>query len=325
VAQLRRFGGAAGWAILVGLVLGLAPRLGQSEPPLLSELKWIHSDADAVAALTTQPPECFAEPATRALGRRARLGRVAFRSPFLLGGVASRVGMSCDTCHRNGHDNPDFFVEGVSGGPGTADVTGAVFSRRRDDGEQNPVRIPSLLDASITPPFGTVLPAADLRSFIHTAVVDEFEGEPPLEPVVEGLVLYLQALQASACPERSREARTFEASASDLLQTFDVLIESRRQSEDRVTHFVVLSLRAELERMYRRFPPDVFVRERLIEHSRALSKFEGRLVRPIAEPAATDPGVERAALEETLRVLGREVSRSYYEPNVLKKALESTP
>lgn len=321
-----RFGrreGAAGWTILVVLVLAASP--AKSELPVLSELKWIHSEVDAVAALTSQPPECFAEPATRDLARRARLGRVAFRSPFLLGGVAARVGMSCDTCHRNGHDNPDFFVAGVSGGPGTADVTGAVFSRRRDDGKPNPVRIPSLLDASSAPPFGTVLPAPDLRSFIHTAVVDEFQGEPPLEAVVEGLILYLQALQASACPERSREARTFEASASDLLQTFDVLIESRRESEGRVARFVVLSLRAELERVYRRFPPDVFVRERLIEHSRALSKFELRLIRPNEDTSATELVAERAALEEALSVLGREVPRSYYEPKVLQKVLTSTP
>lgn len=313
--------------LLAGLVL--APESGSAERPLIAHLKWLHPDADVVAALTTRLAECLVMPSDPAQAQLARLGRVAFRSPVLLGGVASRVGMSCDSCHPNGHDNPVFHFAGVSGGPGTADVTGAVFSKNREDGLRNPVPIPTLVDAGSAPPFGSVLPAPDLRTFLHAAVVDEFQGEPPLEPVLEALMVYLAGLRSAGCPKPREEALSFGVEAAALLETFDVVIESVDGGDRGVGKFALLSLRAALERVYRRFPADFAAREELVERSRALSEIGTRLDSPSEQGPLGEVvpllAEERLRLEATLRMLGSQAELSFYEATVLRKALELAP
>ncbi|MGF7473737.1 hypothetical protein WFJ45_23635, partial [Salmonella enterica subsp. enterica serovar Minnesota] len=76
------------------------------------------------------------------LNDSARIGRAAFNSPLLLGGQAARAGLSCASCHRNGRGNPDFHFPGISGAPGTADVTASLLSSHRGDGQFNPKPIP---------------------------------------------------------------------------------------------------------------------------------------------------------------------------------------
>lgn len=292
---------------------------------MATDLQWIHPDADAVAALTLAPAECFIDPVEPERARLARLGRVAFRSPILLGGLAGRVGLSCDSCHRNGHDNPDFHITGVSGEPGTADVTGSVFSTQREDGQHNPVPIPTLVDSGSTAPFGSVLSAADLKTFVHVAIVEEFQGEPPPRPVVEGMVAYIEGLQSAGCPTPLESRVSFEGDADALLETLDVVSESFDSGDRRASEFALLSLRAALERLYRRFPAQVLDREELVERSRALSQLRVRFddTRPSEWLALL--AVERTRLESTLRLLRGQVDVSYYEPTVLRRALLTAP
>jgi len=316
-------------AFTPGLVLLFAIGLGDSrafaELPLIADLKWIHGDADAVEVLTTGPAECRVLSSDPGQARLARLGRVAFRSPVLLGGLASRVGMSCDSCHRNGHDNPNFQFVGVSGEPGTADVTGAVFSIHRDDGRQNPVPIPTLVDAGLDPPFGTVLPSPDLRKFLRAAVVDEFQGEPPPQSITEGLVAYLVGLKSAGCPKPGSEAIRFETDAGELLETLDVVIESLEEGDAGAGRFALASLRAALERVYRRFPAQVAAREELIGLSRRLSHLRVQLDEQRLSETIELLGDERLRLEAVIRKLGAQADESFYEPGVLRRALDSNP
>lgn len=320
--------------ILLG-VLGLETSRAGAERPTLVDLKWLDPDADAVANLTTAPAECLGEPSSLISGvgpppdvdraRRARLGRVAFRSPVLLGGLAARVGISCDTCHRNGHDNPSFHFPGVSGAPGTADVTGAVFSTTRDDGRENPVPIPSLVDAALQPPFGTVLPERDLRSFILTAVVEEFQGEKPSASVTDGLVAYVSALEGKDCPEPLERDVTYASDVTDLLESFDVLVESVERGDRVAGRFVLDSLRAALERVYRRFPAQISTRNELIVRSRSLARLGTRIETTALAETLVLLAAERVQFEETLRRLEAHEEDSFYSPGVLRRALESTP
>src|SRR5689334_1673565 len=112
----------------------------------LRALRWVAPQSDAVKALTMAPVACALEPPKENNDERFRLalGRIAFESPALLGGAAARMGLSCSSCHKNGRDNPDFFVEGVSGTPGTADVTSSLFSKVRGNGAFDPKIIPDL-------------------------------------------------------------------------------------------------------------------------------------------------------------------------------------
>jgi hypothetical protein len=323
VASLAAFGPLLKALLVVSVAL-LANVAG-SAPPSIVELKWLHPDADPVQELTTEPAECFASVSDPEEARLARLGRIAFRSPALLGGVAARIGLSCDSCHRNGHDNRAFFMAGVSGASGTADVTGAVFSRVRNDGKRNPVPIPTLVDRGRAPPFGTVLPAQALRSFLHSAVVDEFGGAPPPQPVVEGLVVYLQRLRSSACPKQARRPVRFEAAAAAALASYDDWQASRRGDDREVERFVLRSLRAELEKIYHRFPAEGSRRETLVGLSRSFGKRATRSADSHGGVEATSVIEEREQLQESLDQLGQIASQSYYEPAVLRQALDSRP
>ena len=306
-------------------VLGFDSAPSFAEQPRIAGLKWIHPDADAVEVLSQVRPECSVTPRDAERARRLRLGRIAFRSPRLLGGVAARVGMSCDSCHRNGHDNPTFHFSGVSGEAGTADVTGSVFSTMREDGIPNPVVIPTLVDVAAAPPFGTIEPATDLRKFLHAVVVDEFQGEPPPESVAESLLAYVESLRSIACPKGRIEAVTFETDKRELLATLRVAVESVERGDLDGALFVLASLRAVLERVYRRFPEQVSAREGLVDSSRALSRLREKLEVQSAPERLSSLAAERRRLEVVLRRLEAKVGDSFYDSNVLRRALAERP
>src|SRR5579872_7348621 len=75
------------------------------------------------------------------------LGNLAFHSPSILGDVARRAGISCDTCHTSGASNAKLFILALSAGPGTFDTSGALFNPKADNHVFDPVRIPSLRGA----------------------------------------------------------------------------------------------------------------------------------------------------------------------------------
>lgn len=303
--------------------LGLDALQAFAERPLIAELKWIDSDADAVAVLTTAPTECLVMPKDPDRARLARLGRVAFRSPVLLGGLAARVRLSCDSCHQNGHSNPTFRFTGVSGEPGTADVTGSVFSTNREDGRSNAVPIPTLVDAGLAPPFGSILPTSDLRTFIRAAVVDEFQGEPPLNSVVEGLVVYVTGLQSAGCPNRREEVVSFGSDANEILELFDIMIDILEQDDRHTGQFMLISLQAALERIYQRFPERVTDREELIGLSRTLSRLRMRLEKESLPDLISSLAAKRSRFEAISRKLELQSDVSFYEATVLRRALDS--
>ena len=76
-----------------------------------------------------------------------KLGNLAFSSPSILGPLARRAGVSCETCHVNGAGNAKFFMPKMSTRPGNFDTTGALFNPKADNGVLDPVRIPSLRGA----------------------------------------------------------------------------------------------------------------------------------------------------------------------------------
>jgi hypothetical protein len=283
-----------------------------------------------IAALTRAPAECLSDPADAEGRESVRLGRVAFRSPVLLGGVASRVGLSCNSCHPNGHANAMFFVAGVSGEPGTADVTGPVFSTTRDDQRDNPVPIPSLVDAASSPPFGTVVPAKELGDFLHAAIVEEFQGRAPPASVLSGLEAYLRALKGSACPDPIAAIVDFESDSRALLETLDVANTMIAREDWRALEFVLLSIQAAMERVYERFPDTISEREGLVDVSRSLSRIrndvakrEGPGTVAIREGLSGTLSRERVRLVERIARLQNHVGHSFYDADYLRRFFES--
>ncbi len=166
----------------------------------LRDMRWTSSAADGIRQMTRRPGECLTRPRDPDAAMSVEIGRAAFRSPLILGGAAARAGLSCDSCHRDGRDNSAFHFPGLSGAPGTADVTSFRFSPRRGDLQDNPRPIPDLsgpksgLKVAQTPESG------DLERFITGLVVEEFDGPQPPDRVIRGLADYVRALDPAACP-----------------------------------------------------------------------------------------------------------------------------
>ncbi len=190
----------------VGLLVVAASPAGSP----LRELRWLAPGTDSVAALTRRPTECLTLPSSMEARYFVEVGRAAFRTPMLLGGQAARAGLACESCHRNGRTNPVFSFPGLSGAPGTADVTSALFSTRRDDGIDNPRPIPDLGGDKHRLRIDQSTASGALPSFIHGLVVDEFDGHEPPAAVLAGLAAYVRAMDPAACAHKDTIPVTLE-------------------------------------------------------------------------------------------------------------------
>ena len=186
----------AAFLIKLGLVLFASAGASASGPLPLREANWL-APAQRLRLLTTRPEECIPDDPPDIVS--LVYGTVAFRDPMLLGGQAARAGLSCMSCHRGGRGNTGFQFPGLSGSPGTADVTSSLMSSHRGDGIFNPKPIP---DLTFSMPKVSRVDERGLEAFIRGLVVDEFDGEPPSNTILKGLASYVRALDPKACASR---------------------------------------------------------------------------------------------------------------------------
>jgi len=208
-------------AFVLGLALGLASVAGAaalaaaaSGPPIRA-MRWAPRDADPVATFGRAPTECLRPANEPALALKVELGRAAFRTPLLLGGQAARAGLACETCHKAGRRNPNFVFPGVSGGPGTADVTSSLFSTHRGDGVDNPRPIADLSAAKTALKVDQDPNTARLEYFVHGQITQEFDGPEPPKAVLDGVAAYIRQLSPDACPAAATEPVTVSYFLSD--------------------------------------------------------------------------------------------------------------
>lgn len=178
----------------------------------IREARWLRSP-DPVGDLTSEPPECLAWPAGERERRSVAIGRVLFRSPLLLGGQAARAGLSCASCHRNGRGNSHFHFPGISGDPGTADVTSSIMSEHRGDAVFNPKPIP---DLGGDPAMLKVKGTPKLREFVHGLITEEFDGSDPSPAALDSVVSYVEALNPAACPKPTNQRIRLTARMDDV-------------------------------------------------------------------------------------------------------------
>ncbi len=284
----------------------------------ISDAAWLSPDADLVAFVTTAPAECLAVPEDDETRTLVEIGRVAFRSPFLLGGQAARGRLSCNACHVNGRANADFFVEGLSSEPGAADVTSSLFSAVREDGILNAKQIPDLVARS-----ARAEAAHGLGDFIESAVVDEFQGAAPPRAVIDGLIAYVSALQPSACDDES-ERQTPRRDMRHVARALKVAGDALARGDAGVADFALVSAQGELGRIAERYPNSPQSREELA----ALARHIGG-ARAIAAAAPKGALVRIAEADiERLRLsyaLNRARGASLYDPRAATAFLASAP
>lgn len=229
-------------------------------------LRWVHPEADIVSVLSEEPRECLSAQANY----QETLGRLAFRSPFLLGGQAARRGLTCQACHSQGQTNTNFFVVGLSDTPGTADVTSFHFSDELGDEVFNPVPIPSLSDDIESVSFDDTTDALD--TFVHRLITKEFTGPEPVPFVEAALLSYIRALDDTECSTPTLEgAELFDFNIRIISESFDAIAMENQSVESH--DFMIAALRIDLGRLHDRLPNHPNLQASLVSMSQKLNTF----------------------------------------------------
>ena len=285
-------------ALALAALIGLAGAAwGQSALKGLRAERWIAARSDPVVVLSREPTECLSWPSDPEQRLSVTIGRAAFRDPLLLGGQAARSGVSCESCHRAGRDNPDFHFPGVSGAPGTADVTSSLFSSHRGDGQDNPKVIPDLSVAKSRLKVAQDKASGDLERFITGLVTQEFDGRQPPAAVLSGLADYVRALDPKACPAQTSRPITAQALLSDADQALETAATLSARGDNAAAQAMVRAARARLFLVDERMT-DPKLRARL-------RAFDQTLARALTAPAMT----------QARQDLGRDLT-----PAILRKA-----
>lgn len=267
-------------------------------------MAWIGSGADVARSLTSQPTTCLNRPL-----KDVAVGELLFNNPQLLGGQAAKAGLHCGSCHRNGRGNPDFVFLGVSGTPGTADVTHGLFGPDRADDTFNPVVIPDLASAE-----GRLKvdrnADGDLESFLRAQIVEEFQGAAPTDAVIDEIARYLRALDVDQCVADADEPVTWRREVSRLEAGLQAL--SHGAIDEATRRAVASAMRNALGRLYGRYDAKAHtpIREQLLDMSYSLADGED----------STALAVE---LTELTRKLTEHADRSLYDAATLRSALNA--
>lgn len=264
-----------------------------SDAPTLRAARWTTPDR-LIEVLTTEPGDCLPAVNDASRSQAIAIGRAAFRAPLLLGGQAARAGLSCNACHRGGHGNPAFMFPGLSGDPGTADVTSSIMSSHRGDGVFNPRPIPDLSGPKSSLKIDQDPAKQNLERFIRGLVTQEFDGPEPTPATIAGLAAYVRALTPDHCGKQ--DALDLE---HDLRQVDEALLAARgvAASGDRETaRLLISSARSTLGSIDERY--------RNTRARRAADQLEAAAMElaDIEQTSETDPGLAAKAIDHWLDV-----------------------
>ena len=221
--------------------------------PPLKAARWLAPQTDFKTALGSLPTECVTLPKAREARYRLEVGRAAFRSTVLFGGQAGRAGLSCNACHVNGRTNPDFQFPGLSGAPGTADITSFLMSPKRGQSEHHYKPIPNLSGPKSALRIDQDPHKRDVEAFIHGIVTEEFDGREPPPAVLDGLASYVRALSPGACPKVERVAQTPHDRMEDIRRALRAADGALARHDAPTAVVMVESARSQLGLIYERY------------------------------------------------------------------------
>ncbi|MGH8051705.1 MAG: hypothetical protein ACRERV_05840 [Methylococcales bacterium] len=231
----------------------------------LRAARWLPVDRQ-VHALTYEPAECLASSHDSKKLRSALIGRAAFRTPLLLGGQAARAGLSCNSCHRNGRGNPDFQFPGLSGAPGTADVTSSLMSSHRGDGLANSVIIPDLAGPENRRKISRDENNQVLEKFIRGLIVEEFDGAEPSEMTISGLANYVRMLSPMACADAAEKEVRLQPQLSDVRDAMQAAQFALDDNDNATARLMLASARTALGTINERYASDELAGDRRLLH-----------------------------------------------------------
>lgn len=277
--------GRAAAVLSLGLAAIFVLAAGKTDLSVIHAARWLDPAADRARALGSQPTECLQPVSDTQTAYEIELGRAAFRTPLLLGGQASRAGLACESCHRDGRNNPEFLFPGLSGAPGTADVTTALFSTTRDDGIDNPKPIPDLSGPKARLKVSQAPGDPALGSFIHGIVTQEFDGAEPPPAVMAGLAAYVRALSPNACPQAEREPLRAETYLGNARRAVETAVAALDRKDPAAAAFMTDAARGQLGLIYERYDQPGSDAARAVLHAADL-----QLVAAVASVRGGDPG-----------------------------------
>lgn len=256
------------FSVATALLAGAAaPVPIRAAPVPIRAANWLAPSPNMARALGEKPSECLAAAVTPNEAYEIEVGRAAFRTPLTLGGQAARAGLACENCHRGGRNNPYFLFPGVSGAPGTADVTTSVFSSHRGDGIDNPKLIPDLSGPRAHLKVSRDPKSKDLKTFIHGLVTQEFDGAEPPPAVLNGLVAYVRALRPDACRANPVEAIRAETLMGDAIRATNAAGAALAHKDVPTALLMISSARTQIGLIYERYNAPDLVGERTALHA----------------------------------------------------------
>lgn len=244
-------------------------------------------------------------------------GEILFSTPTLLGGQAAKAGLSCSSCHINGRDNPHFFLTGVSGEQGTADVTHSFFSALRGNGHFDPLPIPDLAQPG---KISRDEAKGELEPFIRNLIVEEFGGAEPSPAILHALGSYVRALRVPG-PHRQGQFRRQYSDQTRLIALGTSASLAMIDKHDRQGALLAIAgIRHQLELLHERYagPKLKAERQMLVGASRRLGQIAQTKNLDEMAKAIVKWDHDFHRIETMLR---RKSSQSLYDPDQLEQAL----
>ncbi len=294
------------WCAALFILAAAAPR---TAPILIRDQAWTPASAQRAYILTHSPGECMA-----ARTPETEIGRALFRTPVLIGGPAARAGISCNACHSDGRINTHFLLPELTDRAGAADVTSEWASRVRGDGIANPRDIPDLVGVGQRVSFGH-LNDPSLDHFVGGVIEEEFQGQPPPPQAFAGVIAYLRALDANACPAAETPV-TLSHTADDVHRA----LAAAQSANGPTAGLLLYAAQDGVGRIVERLPRSRFGRDRrtLQALSRDLGALRGDPT-ALLEPAAP---AWNARFDAVIARIARRERQTYFNEATLRDALE---
>ncbi len=287
----------------------------------LTEFGWLEGASDPTEHLTSEPVTCLSDVSAEQ-ETLSNVGAVAFRSPFLFGGLAARKKLSCHACHQNGGVNPAFFIDGLSDAPGRIDATNAVFSKKLEDNKFNPIDIPTLYEINNKKAFGTLTSLPTKEDFVHHVIETEFDGPVPNQRIFDGLLAYINRFD-DGCKDDNREriARAVSRDFEKVISGMKTAQAEWRAGNNDVANFILLSTRHELGTINERYKPLKRAEKSLYKLALRAELIQSRLSNQ-SDLSVQDFEQWHKQAVKTLKRLQKLETRSYYQPEKLRALIQ---